>query len=409
MLTHKKCISTGLATVLLMPLLVGCTNNVKKWEDEANQRWLGIRSKLMLQMAQQAFDSGDLKKAESDLKNALRMDQTNPTLHILACRIALERSELERAFLHFNGAIELDDVERPRHADTHYYQGIVLQRWQRYDDALARYEAAYKISPDHAPYLTALCEMLVELNRTDEAIELLESKLTYFDQSTGVRSALGHMYRLKGEHKRSAEYFYQAALLDSENMVLREEYARSLYDAGAYEVAIKGLEFLINEPQLKGRVDLNRMLGQAYIQANCLGRARQVYQDLTRGGGENGEDWIQLAQISWREGDLGATLSTANRVIRLLPNRYEGYLLAGMVWNKRGRLDDALRNFDRAAGFALQDPVPLVLRGLALQKAGHKKAAAESYSLALRRQPDNQRAKQLLQTLLNNRSAAIRN
>jgi Flp pilus assembly protein TadD len=66
------------------------------------------------------------------------------------------------------------------------------------------------------------------------------------------------------------------------------------------------------------------------------------------------------------------------------------------VMQKRGRIDDALRSFDRAAEAAPAVADPLILRGIALQQAGRTTAAAEAYAEALKRQPNDARAASLL-------------
>ena len=402
MLNQMRCALCPSLVVLLTALSVGCATdggNKERWRTDAQKRWLQMRSELMLQMAQQAFDTGDLTKAERDLKNAISFDPENKDLHVLAGRIALEQGRLEKAFLHLNNAIELDNPERPRSAEARYYQGVVLQRWQRYADALERYEEAYQIRPDHPPFLTARCEMLVALDRVNEAVQLLESKLNYFDQSAGIRATLGHMYRLVGDHAKAADVFMQASVLDPEDLSIQEEHARALVAADQHQEAIKVLVRLIEHEESKDRKDLRRLLAQSHIQVGQLAQARKVYTDVTRGGGENAEDWIQLAQIAWQSDDLGATLSASNRAMRAAPQRHEGYLLAGMVWQKRGRLENALRNFDRAAELAPDNAVPLILRGISLQKAGRNAAAAKAYVEALRRKPDDPRATKLLRTV----------
>ena len=67
-----------------------------------------------------------------------------------------------------------------------------------------------------------------------------------------------------------------------------------------------------------------------------------------------------------------------------------------MVWQRRGNLNNALQMFDRAAQAAPTSTEPLILRGLSLQKAGRHAAAIEAYQEALKRQPDDPRARQLL-------------
>ncbi len=398
-----------LAAAALGATLVGCAGNndtVKNWRGDANSRWLTMRSGMMLDMAQQAFDTGDLDRAEKELNQALALDPGNDRLQTLGGRIALERGRLEKAYHHFQVAIDIDSPNEengedyvPTNADARYYQAVVFQRWKRYDDALQRYTDAYEIKPDQSNLLMARCEMLVELDRADEAVELLEAKLAYFDQSAGIRAMLGHIYMLQGEPGEAVEYFAKASLLDPDNLKLQEELARAQFAAGQYREAAKSVSQLREHPENARRADLRRLEAQAQLKMGRTAEARKVYLDLTRTPQVAAGDWIVLGQLAWQDSDPGGALSAASRAMKLDPERHEAYVLAGMVWQKRENLDEALRNFDRAAELAPDNAVPLILRGIALQKAGRAAAAADAYTQALQRHPDDPRALKLLKTV----------
>lgn len=381
-----------LAAVALVLALAGCQKNHEKNVNAASERYKQLRSGLVLQMAQQRFDTGDLDLAEKDVRDALTVDPENARLLTLAGRIALEKSQLERAFHLFEAAIKAN----PKLPDAHYYQGVVLQRWQQHDRAHACYQQAYTLQPDHPPYLLAMAEMLVALGRRDEAIDLLESKLVYFDQHAGIRLSLAQMYEMSGDMYKAADFYRQAVLLRPEDDRLAEQYALVLIAAGRHADATRALGDLLKKPGYSQRDDLKRALANVQLQAGQLREARQGFIDLTRAHPHEVNDWLRLAEVCWAMKDAGGTLSAANRVISLAPQRHEGYLLAGLVWQKRGRLEESLRMFDRAAEAAPQDAAPLILRGLALEKAGRGEAAAQAYREALQRQPDDERASRLL-------------
>lgn len=398
------------AVALSATLIGGCAGKnktVKGWRDDANNRWLEMRSGMMLDMAQQAFDTGDLDRAEKELNQALALDPGNDRLQTLGGRIALERGRLEKAFHHFELAIKKDTPEekelkkgvKPTNSDARYYQAVVLQRWKRFDDALQRYTEAYEIKPDQPNLLMARCEMLVELDRIDEAIELLNERLGYFDQSAGVRAMLGHIHMLRDDPEQAVSFFTQASLLDPENLKIREELTRAQFAAGQYREAAKNVVKLRQHPDLADRVDLRRLEAQAYLKMGRTLDARRIYLDLTRTPNVSVTDWITLGQMAWQDQDPGGALSAATRAIKLDPKRHEAYILAGMVWQKRGNIDEALRNFDRAADYAPDDAVPLILRGIALQKDGRAAAAADAYTQALQREPGDARALKLLKSV----------
>ena len=385
------------ATMLLSTSLLGCAGKSSHAQavEGANKRWHSLRSAALLDMAKSQFEAGSLDQAEKTVNDAAAIDADNPALHLMAGRIALERGQLERAFRLFELSAEL----APNHSDTFYFQGVVLQRWHQYDAALTAYQRAYQLKADDASRLLAVTETMVELNRVDEAIALLEEKKHYFDQNAGVRAMLGHLYQMKGEPRLAVENFRQAMMLDQENLRLHEELAFAQVNAQFFSDAVITLEGIVERREFEGREDLKRSLAQAYAGVGRFESAKKVYVELTRRNPSAENDWIRLGELCWQIDDTGGTLIAANRVIMLAPQRYEGYLMAGMVWQKRGRVEDALKNFDRAADLAPDNPTPLILRGLALQKSDRKAAAAEAYAEALRRAPDDHRAERLLATV----------
>ena len=385
------------AAALLAPLLLGCQDTLTEEKADAKNRWLELRSSMMLNMAEQQFRAGDLTQAEKSIKDGLSIDSTHPGLHVLAGRIELERGKLERAYHLFNASIELS----PDDPEAYYYQGLVMQRWQRYESSLEFYQQAYDHEPDNASFLLAVGEALVEMDRVDDAISLLESKRQYFDQSAGVRAAIGHLHLMKGQPAKAAEYFQQASLLDPDDTKLKQELAISLAASGNHAEATEIFEQLLKDPDNKERTDLKRELVDAYIHTNQIKEASAILLELARSPKGDVADWIKLGEMCYQQDDMGGALQAASKVMHLSPERYEGYLLAGLVWQKRENLNNSLQMFDRAAQAAPTSTEPLILRGLSLQKAGRHAAAAEAFSEALRRQPSDNRARQLLSAVTN--------
>ncbi|MEL7089545.1 MAG: tetratricopeptide repeat protein, partial [Planctomycetota bacterium] len=190
--------------------------------------------------------------------------------------------------------------------------------------------------------------------------------------------------------------FRQATMLNADNMRLHEELAFSQVEAGSYADAASTLRMLLALPEYKSRSDLKRSLAQAEAENGRYQSARNIYIELTRQDPTQANDWLRLGEVCWNLDDYGGALIAANRAISLVPQRSEGYLLAGMIWQKRGRVQDALEMFERAAELAPQDATPLILRGLSLQKTDRLAAAAEAYEEALRRNPNDTRAERLL-------------
>ncbi|MFI4859731.1 MAG: tetratricopeptide repeat protein [Phycisphaerales bacterium JB063] len=393
----RKPLTYALLAACSTPLLLtGCSGtqqgNHEQWVDDADNKWTALKSDIAMEMAEQQFATGQLTLALKTVRDQLNMDPENPHLWLMAGRVALENSELERSFGYLGKAIEYD----PELAEPYYYQGIIHQRWQQYDQALSRYTNAREQDPDNPSYTLAEAEMLAQLNRLDEAVAMLQEKATYFDQNAAIRAMLGHIHRRNNNHEQASFWFKQASMLAPDDHKLAEELARSYMTIGSYRQAANTLSQLLYTEYGQDRDDLRRMLAEAYVQNRQLREAKNVCLQLTRNDPTNVEDWFQLGELNYRLEDYASALQSANRLINLAPDDHRGYTLAGMVWNKRGRLDRALSMFDRAAEVAPHDTTPLILRGMALQRDERPEAAAEAYRQALEVDPDDHRAQRLL-------------
>ena len=380
---------------LAVSVLTACKSGSGHQENvqAANDRWMSMRASLVLPMAQRQFDTGDLDQAERTLAEAMTVDSQNPHLFVLAGRVALERGQLERSYQRFKSAIELNSDL----SEAHYFQGVVLQRWRRYEAALESYQKAHEKTPDNAAYLVAHCEMLVTLNRADEALEQLEGKASYFDQNAGIRVALGQLYAMQNDYNSAVDYFQQASLLQPDDVGIQEELAMAQLANGEADLAALNLEQLCAKTSIAKRPDLRRGLAKAYLATGRFADARSLYLLLTRQDPKDVDAWTHLGEIAWSNNDTASALVAANRVMSLSPDRYEGYLLAGMVWHRRGQLERALSMFDHAADRAPKDAMPMILRGITLEQAQRPEEAAEAYAEALRRQPQDEHAQSLLE------------
>ncbi len=376
--------------------VVGCSSTQPTGHEvskkAAEKRWMAVRSHMMLKMAQQQFDTGDLDQAQSSIQQAMAIDRDNPRLYVLNGRIELERGRLERSHKWLTIATRLD----PNLADGHYYQGVVLQRWQEWDKALDAYRKAMGLAPDNPAYLLAFAEIMIQKDQIDLAMELLKDKQAYFDQNAGIRVALGQLHMLRGESAEAVKYFRRAALLRPDEVAIQEDLARAFIQNKQHGEAVRILEKLARDPETAKRADIQRLLGETYLKTDRPHEARDLFVKLTRQDKSDAQAWLRLGEASVAlQDDLGA-LTAARHAIKNDPGLAEAYMLAGLVFQKRQQLAEAAEMFDLAAENAPKDARPRVLQGIMYQRAGQKDAARDAYTDALRREPSDTRVQRLL-------------
>ncbi len=393
---HPSILKTALILTTVVAMTTGCAGKTKEkhaeWVSAADQRWKSMRSGLLLNVAQQRFDSGDLDAAEKTLREAMEVDAANPGLHLLAGRVSIERGKLERAFGRISHAISL----APDMPSAHYFLGIVHQRWNQHEPALAAYRAAYDLQPDNLSYLLATAETYVALERSSEALELLTSRADYFAESVGLRAAIGQVHMMRNEFAQAVPWLRQASLMAPDDLTLQEDLATAQYASGDTLEAVRLLRRITSHPEFANRSDLLIALGRCHEKLGQWGQAELIYRKVTRENPSDGGAWIRLAEAAMAQNDLDTTAMAAHRAIKTAAHRPEGYLLLGLVWQQKGQPQRAAGLFEQASKIAPDDAAPLILQGLAMEKSGRRADAVAAYRQALSRQPEDERILQLL-------------
>lgn len=387
----RKLMKISLVAVVVIAA-AGCSQPQHANRRDALNRWTAARGSVIYGLALQQFEVGDLDKAEKTCTQGLQTDPNNAMFFELAGRIALERGHLERAFHMFEQSIALG----PGRSEPHYMLGVLLQRWQRPEQALEAYETAYKFAPDQVNALLAISEMLVELGRENEAVNRLEEKLVYFENNAAIRVALGRIYLMQRDFDDAVDVMTEASLLAPEDGTVLEQLAMAEFAAEHYASATRHLEQILDRKELGERIDLKLALGDCYVATDDLVPARRMFLEITAADPTNVNAWIKFGQVAWMVGDLQRARHAAGRVVSLDPQRYEGYLLQGILHRRAGDHDQALSRFERASRLAPDSAAPLILKGLTFEQLGESAAAGRAYQSALKIDPDDARARQLL-------------
>ena len=162
---------------------------------------------LMLQQAIQAFQSGNLDRADSILKKVIQADSKNlPALHVLGLIKASQANYREAAdflgraarihpndaSIQYNLAKALVDCGSDNASIPHHQKAVELapnnpEAWlnygktvtklNRYDEALVLYDKALSLNPNYSEAALNKGVALKELNRYEEAIECAEFAL----------------------------------------------------------------------------------------------------------------------------------------------------------------------------------------------------------------------------------------
>jgi len=384
--------SLAVATLVTATLVTGCAPRATGVEArrEADTRFRRTTSLVSFDQAKQAFESGDLDRARKEAKAAIARSDGEAQYWTLLGRIELEASQLERAIEAFDDAIERD----PNLAEPHYYKGIVQQRWGALDKAIADYERAFELDSSRIAYLLAWAELLVADRRLDEARELLLPKLAHFEHNAAMHELLGDVSRLRGEHIAASRSYERALAIEPSAPLIEEKLLASLFRAGEWQRCLEAARrsraaanAAANGHVPVVSIDILRHEGRSLAMLGRHEESRTVFAEHVRSYPEDLGAWRDLAIASIEMGDFARARSAADRLLELAAKDSRGLTLRGLVAERSGDLDAAVRWYHAAVGADPKDADAAAALGLALRKIGRCEEADASLRRALELDP----------------------
>jgi tetratricopeptide (TPR) repeat protein len=346
--------------------LVGCNGPTKAGKEArsaANERAQKATSVIVYDQARQSFESGQFDKALKEINEAIYRTPNDPRYWALRGRILLETGRLELALADFTKSTEVE----PKFAEGWYCQGIVHERWSADDKAIAAYSKAAETDPTKVAYLLAAAEVLVANRQYPEARAMLEPRLSYFENSAPMHQLLGQIAMLENEPALAATHYNRAMLIDPKQPMVLDNLVRAQFAAGQWNECLQNVRRLQREAVGGRTPERMRMEGRCLAMMGRTSDARVVFSELTRESPDDPQVWVDLAAVAWDLGEYGRVATAASRLLRMAPDRYEGYVFQGLIEEKKGNTDAASEWFRKALDAARargEDPeFLLALRG----------------------------------------------
>jgi Flp pilus assembly protein TadD len=380
--------------------LAGCAGHGKYTTEglsKSQERVAGLKSMNEYQQAEQAFNAGDLEKAQKYVDRSIIINPSVAKSHVLKGRVLIEKSDLEGALRSLQQAEALD----PRNVDAQYFQGFVYERFAQSANAAERYAKAAELDPNNPQYAVAAAEMMIDSGKVDEAKTMLESRNVSFEHNAGVRQTLGHIAMIKGDMPAARKLFGEAHLLAPDDTVIMEDLIHSQIATSEYAEAQFNISRLIKNDKNKDRRDLKQLQARCLVNLDKPIEARELLIQLTNDpeGQKDAETWIELGNVSYVLKDQSRLRQSSQRVLAIAPARSEGYLLRALWLRRQGDLPGALASLDKALERSTTDADSMMLRGLVLKELGRRDEAREAFAAILQQDPANEPARNAYESL----------
>lgn len=302
----------------------------------------------ILNSAVAAYNSGKLIVAEKLCQEILSSKQDFfDALHLLALvQSLLGKSEL--ALASFDRALAV----QPNHAEALSNRGVVLRDLKLLDEALDSYDRALAARPEHAEALSNRGLALHDLKRFEEA-------LVSYDRALAVRPNYAIALFNRGLTLHELSRFEEALASYNRALALRPEYAEALCNRGL------ALHELHDFEEALASYDRALALRPDYAEALC--NRGLTLHGLNRFGG---------------------ALESYDRAVTLRPDYAEALSNRGLTLHGLERFDEALESYDRALAARQDYAEALSNRGMTLRALNRFDDALESYDRALVLRPE---------------------
>ena len=169
-----------------------------------------------------AAANGPFLAAAEEYRAAQLAIASRPEAHVALAEFEGGHGDFDKALAHYQQAFAID----PNHAAFRHSFGLLLARFGRYDQALPELREAARLDPEVSRYTYVYGVALNSLGNSGEAIRVLEDAQRYFPADFDVAWALATILRDQGDIDRAREIAVRlaeqhpghqnvAALLDS--------------------------------------------------------------------------------------------------------------------------------------------------------------------------------------------------
>ncbi len=335
-----------------------------------------------LDRAVSAYNAGKLTEAEYICQQIIGVKpDLFDALHLLAV-VQTIMGNKEAALANYDRALAV----RPDHAEAVFNRGATLQELKRFEEALTSYDRALAVRPDYAEALSNRGNTLKELRRFEEA-------LASYDRALTVRPDYAEALFNRGVTLHELKRFDKALASYDRALTVRPDYAEALSNRGVTLHELKRFKEALAsyDRALTVRPDYAEALSNRGVTLSELKRfdealasydhALAVRPDHAEALSNRGVTLMELKRFK-------EALASYDRALVVRPDYAEALSNRGNILRELMRFDEALASYDRALAVRPDYAEALSNRGVTLHELNRFEEALASYEKAIALRPD---------------------
>ena len=379
----------------------GCGPSGPEAKQQAYEQWDAARAKVLYGVAREHLAVGQLERARIKATEALSLQQDYRAARILLAKVYIEQGRYRQAIGELNRALEQNaslpaDGGQDQAAELYYLLGAAQEKAGLLADALESYRRCQTIETSNVAPVMAAAEVLVAMKRLREAQLYVESYLSLADSARGMYELAGRIAMMQEDYPRGAGFYQQACDLAPKNIRYREALAACEFHAGRHRAALEALQGLTKSPGYKTPAWVHVMIGDCQIGLGRPYEARDSYYAASELKPSEAGIWANLAKADLALGDAPRAILASHHALKLDPASLDAAMLVGYALLKDGQVPRAVAVLTRGAASHPRSATMQCLLGRAYAAQGKGAEAVRCYAAALRAEPENQLAKELL-------------
>ncbi len=382
-----------ITTLILAAVAAGCNNtSMDDARLQARGRWQLARARMLYGLAEEQLKGGKLDEAYRKAREAVAIQPEFHDARLVLAKVYIEQGRYPLAIRE----LEQLAVASPEEPEYRYLLGVAQEKHGDLTAALESYRRAQALGDDDRSAVMAIGEVLVAMNRIDEARAFVISHLALAGDDAGLYELAGRLAMMQEDYRAAASHYRQACDIDYENIRYRELLAKAQFRGEQYRDALDTLEALADNRRYEGGAWFYGMLGDAYMHVGRIRQACRAYFEATELSPNVSAVWAKLARAAMTAGERERAVLAAQQAQMLDPADPGAVILLGYALLKDERVDGALRVLADGVAAHPEDATLRCLLGRAFAAAGRDDMAVTCYNAALDVDPSHPLARDLL-------------
>jgi tetratricopeptide (TPR) repeat protein len=285
----------------------------------------------------------------SDAPDDWRGDAHQAEQHVIRARDLFQRGRLADAEAEMRRALAID----PGRGDWHHNLAVTLEALGKAAEALAAYERAVELLPQHVPSILGAAQCQIRLGRPEDCVKLCERAARVdpkAEPAYAMRIAAFGMLR-KPDDAEGVYYVAQQYLDEMPSCLV--EMANVLANRGQLaRAAWCYREALAQNPALKG---VRTRLGVALLRMGETERAHHALLQAMREQPGDAATLLALGGALEMLGRVPEALEKYRRIVELEPANPLAHVRIGDIALKAARLDEARAEYTLVLSLGLRD------------------------------------------------------